>query len=303
MAQRTPIDTPSETADTFPKLLLEHARQRGNQPAMREKDYGIWQEWSWRRLADEVHALANGLAASGFQRDDRLAIIGDNRPQLYGAMAAAQSLGGVAVPMYQDAVAAEMVYVLNNAEIRFAMVEDQEQVDKLLEIKDQCPQLELIIYDDPRGMRHYHQSYLHSLHTIQQKGHAFAHEHSGYLEDQIARGRGTDIAAMSYTSGTTGNPKGVVLTFDNLIKTAANAIQFEGLTGNEETLAYLPMAWIGDNIFSYAQHYVAGFCVNCPESSDTVLTDLREIAPTYFFAPPRIWESLLTTVMIRIEDA
>ncbi|MCB1808358.1 MAG: AMP-binding protein, partial [Candidatus Competibacteraceae bacterium] len=167
---------------------LEHARQRGNQPAMREKDYGIWQEWSWRRLADEVHALANGLAASGFQRDDRLAIIGDNRPQLYGAMAAAQSLGGVAVPMYQDAVAAEMVYVLNNAEIRFAMVEDQEQVDKLLEIKDQCPQLELIIYDDPRGMRHYHQSYLHSLHTIQQKGHAFAHEHSGYLEDQIARG-------------------------------------------------------------------------------------------------------------------
>jgi len=293
----------SKALDTFPKLLMNHARERGNKPATREKDYGIWQQWTWRQLANQVRTLANGLAAKGFQRGDKLAIIGDNRPQLYGAMATAQCLGGISVPMYQDAVAAEMVFVLNNAEVRFALVENQEQVDKLLEIKDQCPHLEVIIFNDPRGMRHYDQPFLFSLESVQAQGRDFAHQHSGYLDQQIAEGRGSDIAAMSYTSGTTGNPKGVTLTYDNLVKTAANAVAFEGLTADEETLAYLPMAWIGDSIFSYAQHYVTGFCVNCPESSDTVLTDLREIAPTYFFAPPSIWENLLTTVMIRIEDA
>ena len=289
--------------DTFPKLLLGHARRRGSKPAMREKDYGIWQQWSWQELADEVQALANGLAAKGFRRGDKLAIVGDNRPHLYGAMAAAHCLGGVAVPMYQDSVAEEMIYVINDAEVRFAVVEDQEQVDKLIEIKDRCPGLELIVYRDPRGLRHYDQDYLFSYAAVQDAGREFAAAKPDYLSGEIAAGKGADIASMSYTSGTTGNPKGVVLTYDNLIITAANLSKFENLSADEEVLAYLPMAWIGDSIFSYAQHYATGFCVNCPESSDTVMHDLREIAPSYFFAPPRIWENLLTSVMIRIEDA
>lgn len=293
----------NNTLDTFPKLLFDHARQRGQRPAMREKDYGIWQQWTWLELADQVSMLANGLAAKGFQRGDKLAIIGDNRPQLYAAMAAAQSLGGISVPLYQDSVAKEMIYVLNNAEVRFAIAEDQEQVDKLLEIKAECPQLQTIIYNDPRGMRHYQQPFLLSLAKLQQQGKDYAQQHPEYLAQEIAQGQSGDIASLSYTSGTTGVPKGVALTFNNLIATARNSIEFENLSADEDILAYLPMAWIGDTIFSYAQHYVAGFCVNCPESSDTVLTDLKEIAPTYFFAPPRIYENLLTTVMIRIEDA
>lgn len=296
-------NTHNAEPDTFPKLLMHHARRRGDRPAMREKDYGIWQEWTWRQLADEVRALAHGLAVRGFGPDDRLAIIGDNRPQLYAAVAAAHCLGGVAVPMYQDAVAAEMVYVLNDAGVRFAVVEDQEQVDKLVEIKNRCRYLELALYDDPRGLRNYDQDWLAAYADIQAEGREYGKSRPEFLDQRIASGQGSDICSMSYTSGTTGNPKGVVLTYDNLIQTARNAIEFEGLTDREETLAYLPMAWIGDSIFSYAQHYVSGFCVNCPESSDTVLTDLREIAPSYFFAPPRIWENLLTTVMIRIEDA
>lgn len=289
--------------DTFPKLLMDQAKRRGKKPSIREKDYGIWQEWTWAKYADEVRALACGLAARGFNKQDKLAIIGENRLQLYAGMAAAHCLGGVAVPMYADSAAEEMVYILNNADVRMALVEDQEQVDKLLEIKDRCDLLEQIIYNDERGLRHYDQPYLSSFEAIQAEGRDYAKKNPDFLDQRISEGRGEDLASMSYTSGTTGQPKGVVLTYNNLIVSARNATKFEGLREDEEILAYLPMAWIGQSVFSYAQHYVTGYCVNCPESSDTVLNDLREIAPTYFFAPPRIYENLLTQVMIRIEDA
>ena len=289
--------------DTFPKLLMDHAKRRGNKPAIREKDYGIWQQWTWAKYVDEVRSLANGLAAKGFGKEDKLAIIGENRLQLYAGMAAAHCLGGVAVPMYADSVAEEMVFILNHADVRMALVEDQEQVDKLLEIKDRCSLLEQIVYNDPRGLRHYKQPFLTSFDATQTEGRDYAQKHPDFLDQRIAEGCGDDIASMSYTSGTTGQPKGVMLTYDNLIVSARNATKFEDLREDEEILAYLPMAWIGQSVFSYAQHYVTGYCVNCPESGDTVLNDLREIAPTYFFAPPRIYENLLTQVMIRIEDA
>lgn len=289
--------------DTFPKLLLDHARRRGHKPAVREKDFGIWQEWTWREMADEIRALACGLAAMGFQKGDKLAIIGDNRPQLYWSMAAAQCLGGVPVPLYQDAVAEEMAYVLENADIAFVVVEDQEQVDKMLDVKDRCPLLQTVIYDDPRGLRHYDQPFLHALTDIQQRGRAFDRANPGFFDTRVSEGRGEDISVMLYTSGTTGAPKGVMLTHDNFIITGRNGINREGLREDEEVLAYLPMAWVGDHLFSYAQSYVAGFCVSCPESGDTVMHDMREIGPTYFFAPPRIFENLLTQVMIRMEDA
>jgi long-chain acyl-CoA synthetase len=289
--------------DTFPKLLLEHARLRPDRPANREKDYGIWQIWSWAQVAGEVEALACGLSAIGFRPGDKLAIIGDNRPRLYWAIAATQALSGVPVPIYQDSIAEEMAFVLDHAEVRFAIAENQEQVDKLVAIKERCPRLETVIYCDPRGMRHYAQPYLNDCATVQERGRRLSVDNPGFFRDEVARGRGSDPAIILYTSGTTGRPKGVVLSFDNIISTASNAIAFEGLTDREEVLAYLPMAWIGEHIFSYAQAYCAGFCASCPESQATVLADLCELGPTYFFAPPRIFENILTQVMIRMEDA
>mgnify|MGYP001379974833 CR=1 FL=1 len=289
--------------DTFPRLLLQHAQDRPSRPAVREKDMGIWQTWTWAQVGEEVRALACGLAELGFTRGDNLAIVGDNRPRLYWAMCAAQCLGGVPVPMYQDAVAQEMVFVLQDAEIKFAIVEDQEQVDKLLEVKDQCPRLQHILYDDPRGLRHYNQPFLQGLDEVQEMGRIHTRNHPEFLDKEITAGRSDDVAIMLYTSGTTGKPKGVCMTHGALIAAARGGCGFDQLTDKEEILSYLPMAWVGDNLFSYAQALVAGFTINCPESGDTVMTDLREIGPTYYFAPPRVFENLLTQVMIRMEDA
>ena len=291
------------TLDTFPKLLQSHVKLRPDQDAIREKALGIWQSWSWADAATEIRALACGLAGLGLKRGEKLAIIGDNRPRLYWSMTAAQALGAVPVPLYQDAVADEMAYVLDNADVKFALVEDQEQVDKMLEIRDRCPTLEHIIFDDTRGLRHYEQDFLHDYEKIQQAGVEFDHDHPDFYEQEVAAGSGNEISIMLYTSGTTGHPKGVMLSNDNVIITARNGIIREGLTSKEEVLAYLPMAWVGDNLFSYAQSYVAGFCVSCPEDATTIASDLREIGPTYYFAPPRVYENMLTQVMIRMEDA
>ena len=292
-----------DTPDTFPKLLALNARRFADRHAAREKEYGIWQSWTWSELEVEIEGLVCGLAALGLERGDRLAIIGRNRPRLYGSMCAAQALGGIPVPMYQDSVAKELQFVVNHAGARFAIAEDQEQVDKLLEIREQCPSLEVILYDDPRGMRHYDQPFLHSYASVQEQGKAFALANPGFYGKEVSKGGGADVAIILYTSGTTGNPKGVILTHDNVLITARNAAEFDNLGVDDEVLAYLPMAWVGDNIFSFGQSYVTGFCVNCPESAATVMQDLKEIGPTYYFAPPAVFENLLTTVSIRIEDA
>ena len=301
-----PVGANTGTLDglhTFPRLLFHHARVRGGAPAMREKDLGIWQTWTWSDVAERVRALACGLAALGFKRGDNLAIIGDNRPHLYMMMTAAQCLGGVPVPLYQDAVAAEMLFVLEDAGIRFAVVEDQEQVDKLLEIRDQVPVLEHIVYDDPRGMRHYTQPFLHDIHELMEMGRIHDRNHPDFLDGEVEQGHFDDISVMLYTSGTTGKPKGVCQTHAAFIAAAQGCMQTDTLDADGDILSYLPMAWVGDHLFSFAQAMVAGFTINCPESGETVMTDLREIGPTYYFAPPRVFESLLTSVMIRMEDA
>ncbi|WP_067336604.1 AMP-binding protein [Stappia indica] len=292
--------------DTFPKILLRNARVFADRPSMREKDLGIWQTWTWSQVLEEIRSFAIGLQDTGFRPGDKIAIIGANRPRLYWSMVAAQSLGGVPVPLYSDSVAEEMAYVLEHAEVRFACVEDQEQVDKLLSMSEQLPKLEHIVYDDPRGLRDYDHTRLHSFEQLQVNGRA-ALAADGAREKAwlagIAATKGADLAVMLYTSGTTGRPKGVMLSFDNLVISARNGNAFDKLNETEETIAYLPMAWIGDHVFSLAQAYLAGYCVNCPENLDTVLSDRREIAPTYFFAPPRVFEGLLTLIMVRMEDA
>ncbi|MGI9575102.1 AMP-binding protein [Alloalcanivorax xenomutans] len=289
--------------DTFPKLLIHNAEHRPNVDAMREKDLGIWQTWTWRQVYKEVEALAGGLKALGLQRGDRVAVIGDNRPQLYWSVAAVQAMGAIPVPLYQDSVGDEMQYVLHHAEVRFAVVENQEQVDKVLDIKSQVPSLETMVYDDPRGLRNYPEPFLHELTAVQEKGRAYARENSDFFVREAALGQGPDLSIIVYTSGTTGRPKGVMLSYDNLIETGKLAVKFDNITEKDETLAYLPMAWVGDHFITYGESLISGFCFNCPESPETVMTDLREIGPTYFFAPPRIWENLITNVMVRMENA
>ena len=288
---------------TFPRLLLKHATERGSAPAMREKEYGIWQTHSWADLAALVEHVACGLHQAGLRRGEHMVIVGANRPRLYATMLAAQSLGAIPVPLYQDAVAAECVFPINNADVRFALVEDQEQVDKMLELRDRCPQLSNIFFDDPRGLRNYMEDGLAGLDELIGAGAAFSKEHPDFFKAEVDKAQAADVAAMFFTSGTTGNPKGVVHTHGTLIDRGQAGAEFDKLSPNEEVLAYLPPAWIGQNIFSYAQWLVCGYVVNCPESAATVTIDLKEIGPTYYFAPPRVFEGLLTSVMIRMEDA
>jgi long-chain acyl-CoA synthetase len=288
--------------DTFPKLTLQNARRLSGKVAIREKALGIWQAYTWSQYAEQARLIALGLAALGFARGDKTAVVGDNRPALYWAILATQALGGIAVPLYQDSIEKEMEYIVDHAEARFAIVEDQEQVDKLLHVRQQCPGLEYVIYDDPGGLRHYKDSCLLSLTELQERGRKFAQDRPGYFEEEVAKGAAEDTAVIAYTSGTTGQPKGAMLSHRNLIETARSAVSRERLDETEEVMAYLPMAWIGDHMFSFSQSIVAGFTTNCPESATTVLADLKEIGPTYFFAPPRIWENILTSVMIRVDD-
>ncbi|MEC8014775.1 MAG: AMP-binding protein [Pseudomonadota bacterium] len=288
---------------SLPALLERNAAQFGDRQAYREKEFGIWQCWTWSEVKQEIDALALGLINLGVNEGDFIAIIGRNRPYLYWAMVAAQSVGAVPVPLYQDAVAEEMAYVLGHCGARFVIAGDQEQVDKVIEVQDQLSNLEQVIYLDPRGMRKYDHHTLHQYSHVQDQGRAARDEWTPDLEERKAKLTYDSTCVMLYTSGTTGKPKGVVLSNRNVIESARNSADFDNLTVGENILSYLPMAWVGDFIFSVGQAYWCGFCVNCPESADTMMTDLREIGPTYFFAPPRVFEGQLTSVMIRMEDA
>ena len=288
---------------TFPKLLAEHVKVRPNRPAIREKYLGIWQTLTWAEFDRLSRDMAGGLAELGVKRGDNISIIGDNRPRLYASMMATQMLGAVAVPMYQDAAANEMVYFFNNAEVGLALVENQEQVDKLLEAKDDCTNLSTILFDDSRGLRDYDEDFLHSIDSLIERGRAFNQKNPSYVQDEIDKSTPEEAAGMFSTSGTTGMPKGVVHTHRSLITMSRIGSEAEGLTDQEETLAYMPLAWIGQNIFSWGQWLSNGYVVNCPESFATVINDLREIGPTYYFAPPRVFEGFLTQVTIRMQDA
>ena len=291
------------TPVSIPALLARNAARFPSRTAYREKEFGIWQSWTWAQTADEVRAIALGLLALGIARGDHVAIIGRNRPSLYWSMVAAQMCGAVPVPLYQDAVAEEMAYVLDHCGARFVIAGDQEQVDKVLEVQERLPAIEQIVYVDKRGMRKYDHSKMNWLADVAAEGRAAHQRLDAELDARISELTFDHTCVMLYTSGTTGKPKGVVLSNRNIIETARASCDFDRLTEREEILAYLPMAWVGDFIFSMGQAMWAGFCVNCPESPATMMTDLREIGPTYFFAPPRVFEQTLTSVMIRMEDA
>lgn len=292
--------------NTFPKYLLLNAERFGDRPALRHKDYGIWQSWTWKEQLENVRTLALGLQEMGLKHGDRIAVIGGNRPRLYWTEAAAQSLSAIPVPVYADAVAEELAYVLDHAEVRFAVVQDQEQVDKIQSFLAKIPKLEQIVYDEPRGLRDYEHKTLHAFSDVQARGEARLKADPGLSkawEDNIRAAKGSDISVMLYTSGTTGRSKGVMLTAERTVQAVSDTVAFDKLTETDSVIAYLPLAWVGDHYMNYAQSFVSGFCMNCPESTETVQQDMREIGPTFYFAPPRVFEGLLTSVTIRMEDA
>ena len=291
--------------DTFPKYLLLNAERFGDRPAMRHKDFGIWQSWNWRQQLEEVQALALGLGAMGIGHGAKVAVVGANRPRLYWSIAALQSLGAIPVPVYADAVAEEMAYVLDHAGVTMAIVQDQEQVDKIHSFADRIPALATLIYDEPRGLSGYDHTNLRSFDEVQEAGRVLAREAGAAArwEDAVRSASGDDVSIMLYTSGTTGRSKGVMIRSGPAVDAVRDTVEFDRLTDKDSVLAYLPLAWVGDHYLNYAQSYISGFCVNCPESQETVAQDLREIGPTFYFAPPRVFESLLTSVMIRMEDA
>jgi long-chain acyl-CoA synthetase len=288
---------------SLPALLRRNAASFGNSVAFREKEFGIWQTWSWAKSLDEAESFALGLIELGIQPGDFVAILGRNRPDLYISMVAIQMVGATPVPQYQDSVAEEMEYVLAHCGAKFVVAGDQEQVDKVLEIQSKLPDFEQMIYLDGRGLRKYDHSKLHSFASIMENGKNSGQNSRSTLNERESALNYGSTCVMLYTSGTTGRPKGVVLSNANIIETAKTTCEFDDLKKTDEIVAYLPMAWIGDFIFSVGQAMWSGFCVNCPESADTLSTDLREIGPTYYFAPPRVFEMQLTNVMIRMEDS
>ena len=288
---------------TLPKLLQRNAEQDPRGPGIREKSRGVWQTLTWTGYRDQVRDFALGLAALGFKRGDKLSVVGDNRPQLYCAQLSAQVLGGVSVPVYQDSIASELVYVLNHAETSIIVAEDQEQVDKALSLKDKLPRLRWIIYDDPRGLSFYDDPALRSYDSVVEEGRKFGQANPGFYDAELARGGADDIAMIAYTSGTTGSPKGVMLSHRNMIATAEAFVEVNDLKAGDNWLSYLPMAWVGDAAFSLGMALVGRVTANCPESPETVQRDLRKLGPDAMLAPPRIWENMLTLMQIKGTDA
>ena len=287
--------------DTLPQLLLRNAERWGDgRVALREKELGIWRETTWAAYLENVRRFALGLIQLGFERGDKLAIVGDNRPEWVVAELAAQALGGASVGLYQDAVASELAFVIDHSDARIVVVEDQEQVDKLLEAGARIPRVKKIVFYDPRGLRSYARDTLLPFTEVQRLGDGVPTER---FAEELARGQAGELALICYTSGTTGEPKGAMLTHENMTRMAGNLMSVDPVGERDEFVSFLPLAWIGEQMMSVAAALTVGFTVNFPEEPDTVQQNIREIGPHVMFAPPRIWENLLSTVQVKIEDS
>ena len=290
------------TDDTLAKILQANGRgPLADRDAMREKEYGIWQTVTWAEYADEVRRFALGLAQLGFRRGDKLAVIGDNRRRLYFAQIAAQSIGGISLAVYQDSIATELGYVLEHAETRFIVAENEEQVDKLFEIRDRLGNVEKVVFDDPRGLELVDDPWLASFPDVQAMGDEFGRERPDFFDRELSVGKGADTAMLCYTSGTTGAPKGAMLTNDNLLSSVEESRIAEDWRTGDELIAYLPMAWVGDSWLSVAAAICFGLTINCPENRETTRRDFREIGVTVMVGPPAYWEGMLTRIQVLMD--
>jgi len=291
-------------AETVPQLLLERAKEYGDKKvALREKEFGIWQPVTWREYLEHVKYFCLGLVSLGLEREDTIAVIGDNRPEWIYAELAAQSAGAKSIGIYQDAIVREMVYIITHADVKFIVVEDQEQVDKILEMWDDLPGVRKVIYYDPKGLRSYQQDFLMYFYDVEELGRAFEKEHPGWFEESVARGKGSDLAILSTTSGTTGNPKLAMLTHHNLLSMGRNLMAVDPIEPEDEFVSFLPLAWIGEQMMSFACSLQRGFTLNFPEKPETAQANIREIGPRVMFSPPRIWENMVSRVQVKIEDS
>ena len=287
-------------SDTLPKLLCERASLTPEAPAFREKSFGIWRTLSWREVRDRVEAICLGLLSLGLGKDDKIAIVGDNRPDWIHAELAAQSLGAIPVGIYQDSVSEELFSLTEACDAKILIVEDQEQVDKFLEVRDRLHDVERIVYADERGMRLYDDPMLMPLSELGARGKA--RRDQGGFAALVERTTAADVALLATTSGTTGAPKLAMLTHGNLLSMARNLMAVDPLEPGDELVSFLPLAWVGEQMMAVSSALTVGFTVNFPEEPETVTEDLREIGPSVMFAPPRIWESLLSEVQMKRED-
>ncbi|MEJ5240668.1 MAG: long-chain fatty acid--CoA ligase [Anaerolineales bacterium] len=288
--------------ETLPQFLYEHAQRTPQKVALRERLYGIWQTMTWREYYEHVKYFALGLVSLGLKPEETIAIIGDNRPEWLIAELAAQAVGAKSVGVYQDSIASEVVYILNHADVTFVVVEDQEQVDKILEIWPQLQGVRRVIYYDPKGLRNYTEEFLMYFPQVEALGREYEAAHPGWFEERLSQGRGEDLAILSTTSGTTANPKLAMLTHKSMISMGRNLMKVDPLTPDDNFVSFLPLAWIGEQMMVMSCGLQVGFTVNFPEEPETVQHDLREIGPQVMFSPPRIWESLVSQVQVKIED-
>jgi len=293
-----------KTHDTFPKLLVRNAETFGDRKvAMREKEFGIWQEYSWKEYHDHVKYFSLGLVSLGLQAGDKVAIIGDNRPEWVWGEVASQAAGAVPLGLYQDSTLKEVSYIIDHSDASFVLAEDQEQVDKILDMKEQLPKVRYIIYSDPRGMRGYKQPFLLDFKEVENFGRELEQRDPGLFAKNVAASKYEDLAFICYTSGTTGFPKGAMLSFRNFLSMAANLMEVDNKFEKDEFVSFLPLAWIGEQMMCLSSALLTGFTVNFPEKPETVQENIREIGPTIMFSPPRIWENMTSTVQVKVMDA
>ena len=295
-------DIPAEL--TIPKLFYQKSGEYGkDRVAMREKEFGIWRPITWEKYLDNVKYLTLGLIRLGLVKGDKISIIGDNRPEGLWAEMAALCSGGIAVWLFQDCLIDEVRYIIDHSDTRFLFGEGQEEVDKALSIFDECPKLEKIIWDDPKGLRHYDQDCLISMKEVMALGREEEQENPGRFEELVNQGTGDDVALLFYTSGTTSLPKGALLSHHNMLNMGKHLMAVDPCYDGDDYVSYLPFAWIGEQMMSISCGLQIGYTINFPEEPDTAQHNIREIGPHVMFAPPRMYEQMTRSVQVKYLDA